>query len=59
MRLLNSGRVFETEMIVLDATSSKPIGSLDLKTAHKHALFSCSGLAGGCGELADVGSAEG
>ena len=59
VKLLNSRRVFEAETIVLDA--SEPVGSFDSKTAHKRALFSCSGLAGGCGELAadlSVGGCE-
>ena len=56
MKLIEAGRVFEAETIMVDAKDS--VGSFDLKTARERALFSCSVLAVRCGELATMVGVE-
>jgi len=50
IKLAGSERVLKAVATLVSAEDS--VDSCDSKTAHKRALFSCSGLAGGCGELA-------
>ena len=56
MKLVEAGRVFEAETILVDAKDS--VGSFDSKTAREHMLFSCSVLVARCGELATVVGVE-
>ena len=56
MKLIEAGRVFEAETILVDAKDS--VGSFDSKTAPECVLFSCSVLAARCGELATVVGVE-
>ena len=52
MKLVEAGRVFEAGTIMVDPRDS--VGSFDSKTARERALFSCSELVAGCGEVATV-----